>query len=133
MSDRPTNEEDIERAIDEVRVDDQAHALLTALYATAVDAAASTKALSPAWVALMSELGINHMVFRSAPWWGTSEAARTLEALGIIEIDPGMASYVAPGRPAPTADMYFLVLTELGTAIQDSTCWNRHGGGETQD
>jgi hypothetical protein len=49
-----------------------------------------------------------------APWHGTSPMAIELEELGLLEVDVGMAQFVAHGAPTPTVDEYYLALTPEG-------------------
>lgn len=54
--------------------------------------------------------------FDMPPWYGIEHDVRALEAKGYVEVDPGMASPVPHGAPARTAEEYFVVLTDKGSA-----------------
>lgn len=51
-----------------------------------------------------------------APWHGTDPGAQDLRDAGLVEFDPGMASFRAYDQPAPTARAYSLGINDEGRA-----------------
>lgn len=69
---------------------------------------------------LLKAEGQTYTLSMKPPWYGTHEAARRLEELGLLEIDPGMASFVPRGQPAPTMERLALALTSEGRKLAES-------------
>lgn len=61
-----------------------------------------------------------HAWMATAPWHGASPWAQDLRRLDLIDADPGIASFHAPGTPAPTQNDYFLGLTQEGRRVLDA-------------
>ncbi len=53
----------------------------------------------------------------SGPWFGLRTEIEHLQALGLLEIDPGVASFHRSDDPSPTVDLHFLGLTDRGRSF----------------
>ena len=53
----------------------------------------------------------------SPPWFGRRDALEALSDAGLIEIDPGVAPYHAPGEPTPVVRELFVEITPAGKAF----------------
>jgi len=73
-------------------------------------------------IEILKAESMSFTIFTTPPWFGLQDECLHLEGLGLLKIDPGMASYVRPGEPAPTADRLFLCVTDTGRDVMlDST------------
>lgn len=98
--------------------------LLDVLVDHGLDAWLDTEQASERVLARLRDSGESFTLFTTAPWFGLSEPARHLEMLGLIAVDPGVAEFVPPGRPTPTAKCLFLAVTDKGirtTRPEDSS------------
>jgi hypothetical protein len=61
--------------------------------------------------------GESASVSGSAPWYGLDRELDQLQQLGLVEIDPGMASVVPPGSSAARTDGYAVVITQKANSL----------------
>ncbi len=100
---------------------------------TTPDRSADTERVSEATVARLRERGGSFSLHTTPPWFGLAPEYRRLEDLGLVEIDPGMAPFVAPGEPAPTMDRLYLRLTDAGRAAVGGLPSEWHSRAEDMD
>lgn len=57
------------------------------------------------------------LIVPTVPWWGTYPYAHELERRGLLDVDPGMAELRSPEQPIPSAEEYWLELTDAGRDV----------------
>lgn len=73
-----------------------------------------TEAVSARALEIMRHAGGSYSSIGGPPWYGIHDECRRLRDLGFLTVDQGIAQYHV-GTPAPTADRFYLVLTEEGS------------------
>ena len=83
------------------------------------DRAPDTEASGKRVSEILRTEGGSYTLFMKPPWYGTHDAARRLQELALLEIDPGMATAVGPGQPTPITERLWLVLTAEGRQLAE--------------
>lgn len=95
------------------QLSDLAAALLRVLASSSRDAPfVGTRQAADNVIEHFRATGNSFSLVGGSPWFGLSDAAHELQDLNLIDVDPGMASFVRPGDPAPTPDQFFLATSQ---------------------